>query len=165
MRQVLTVSNPKGALMSKPLDTTLSLEIAKQINSKRNNSFDNAYKAALLMEGATYVQGFLVRNIRPYVPIEHSWIELEESLVDPTSLRQEENIPELYYFPAQRLSVKKLKAAIEEAKEDYPDDPPLPVYGAAPYEYYGDLMLGGEDYQGAYNAALAKCKELQNTNH
>jgi hypothetical protein len=47
-----------------------------------------------------------------------------------------------------------------KSQEDYPDDPPLPVYGDAPYEYYGDVMLGGKDYQTAYAQALAKCKEL-----
>jgi hypothetical protein len=57
--------------------------------------------------------------------------------------------------------VKQLKAAVEEAIEDYPEDPPLPVYGAAPYEYYGDKMLGGRDYQAAYEEALAKCRELK----
>lgn len=44
--------------MSKPLDATLSREIAKSIKSKATDCFDNAYKAALLTEGAIYVQGF-----------------------------------------------------------------------------------------------------------
>ena len=51
-------------------------------------------------------------------------------------------------------------AAIEEAQEDYPEDDPLPIYGEMPYEYYGDSMLGGQDYQTAYQAANEKCKEL-----
>jgi hypothetical protein len=29
-----------------------------------------------------------------------------------------------------------------------------------PYEYYGDRMLGGADYQAAYEEALAKSREL-----
>jgi hypothetical protein len=70
------------------------------------------------------------------------------------------NPEHLYYFPAQKLSVKELKAAVEEAKEDYPEDEPLPIYGAAPYEYYGDIMLGGAEYQAAYEEAMAKCREL-----
>jgi hypothetical protein len=138
--------------MSKPLDTTLSLEIAKTIKSKAKNSFDNAFKAVKLMEGAVYVQGFLVNAEKPYKPIEHSWIELEEHLVDPTLPHFITTTQEFYYFPAHRISVKQLLAAVEEAKEDYPDDPPLPVYG--------DVMLGGRDYQVAYEQALAKCKEL-----
>lgn len=58
------------------------------------------------------------------------------------------------------MSVKQLTAAIEEAQEDYPEDEPLPVYGAAPYEYYGDVMLGGADYAAAYAQAEAKSREL-----
>ena len=49
---------------------------------------------------------------------------------------------------------------VEEAKEDYPEDPPLPIYGSMPYEYYGDVMLGGKEYQQAFDAAQAKCREL-----
>ena len=139
--------------MNKPLDTTLSVEISQRIKSKAKNSFDNVYKAIKLIEGSIYVQGFLVNAQKPYKPIEHSWIELEENLVDPTLPHFNSTTQEFYYFPAHRLSVKQLLAAVEEAKEDYPDDPPLPVY-------YGDVMLGGRDYQAAYEQALAKCKEL-----
>jgi hypothetical protein len=146
--------------MNKPLDITLSQEIAQRLKKKAQNSFDKTYEAALVTPGATYVQGFLARAGEPYKPIEHSWIELEQSLVDPSLPHQGQNAQEIYYFPAQRLSVKQLKAAIEEAKEDYPEDEPLPVYGEAPYEYYGDRMLGGADYKVAYEEAMAKCREL-----
>lgn len=146
--------------MSKPLDETLSIEIAKRIKSKATDCFDNAYKAALLTEGAMYVQGFLTFAGEPYSPIEYSWIELDDRIVDPTFLHLNKNAQELYYFAAQRLTVEQLKAAVEEAKEDYPDDEPLPVYGAAPYEYYGDVMLGGNDYLEAYKQAEAKSSEL-----
>lgn len=146
--------------MSKPLEENISREIAEKIKSKAKNSFDNTYKAALLHTNATYVQGFLVGTRKPYKPIEHSWLEFDEYLVDPTLPYLNKNAAELHYFPAQRISVKHLKAAVEEAKEDYPEDPPLPVYGATPYEYYGDQMLGGRDYQIAYEEALAKCQEL-----
>ncbi|HEY9891069.1 MAG TPA: hypothetical protein V6D37_04545 [Candidatus Sericytochromatia bacterium] len=146
--------------MSKPIDATLSREIATRIKSRAKQSFDNAYNAALLTEGATYVQGFLVSAGGPYKPIEHGWIEIETCLIDPTLPHLGKNPEELYYFPAQRLSVKQLKAAVEEAKEDYPEDPPLPIYGAAPYAYYGDIMLGGADYQAAFEEASAKCREL-----
>ena len=148
--------------MSKLLDETLSIEIAKRIKSKANDCFDNAYKAALLTEGAMYVQGFLTFAGEPYSPIEYSWIELDDRLVDPTLLHLNKNAQELYYFPAQRLTVEQLQATVEEAKEDYPDDDPLPVYGAAPYEYYGDVMLGGNDYLEAYKQAEAKSRELNN---
>jgi hypothetical protein len=148
--------------MSKLLDETLSIEIAKRIKSKANDCFDNAYKAALLTEGAMYVQGFLTFAGEPYSPIEYSWIELDDRIVDPTLLHLNKNAQELYYFPAQRLTVEQLQATVEEAKEDYPDDDPLPVYGAAPYEYYGDVMLGGNDYLEAYKQAEAKSRELNN---
>jgi hypothetical protein len=146
--------------MSKPLDAVLSQEIAKRIKSKSQNGFDKTYEAALLTEGAIYVQGFLVRAGEPYKPIEHSWLELEERLVDLSISQLGQNTQELYYFPAQRLSIKELKAVVEEAKEDYPEDEPLPVYGEAPYEYYGDRMLGGADYKVAYEQAWIKCREL-----
>jgi hypothetical protein len=157
---MLLLAPTQATAMSKPLDATLSTEIAKRIKSKAKNSFDNAYNAVLVTEGATYVQGFLVFAGDPYKPIEHSWIELENCLVDPTLPHLNKNAEEVYYFPAHRLSVEELKAAVEEAKEDYPEDPPLPIYGAAPYEYYGDIMLGGAEYQAAYKEALAKSKEL-----
>jgi hypothetical protein len=146
--------------MSKPLDATLSKEIATRIKSKGNNCFDNAYNAALITEGARYVQGFLAFAGVPYKPVEHSWIEIESCLIDPTLTNLGKKPEELHYFPAQSLSVKQLKAAVEEAKEDYPEDPPLPIYGTAPYAYYGDVMLGGAEYQTAYDEAAVKCREL-----
>ncbi len=146
--------------MSKTLDVSFSLDIAQQINSKAQASFDNAYKAAVLTEDSMYVQGFLAFPGEPYLPIEHSWIELDERIVDPTLPHLNKNAQELYYFPAQRLSAVEMKAAVEEAQEDYPEDDPLPIYGAPPYEYYGDIMLGGKDYMEAYRQAEAKCKEL-----
>lgn len=146
--------------MRKPLDVALSSEIAKRINSKTTDYFDNAYQAAILTEGAMYVQGFLTFAGRPEGPIEYGWIELEDCLVDPTLPHLNKNAQELHYFAAQRLNIKQLKAAVEEAREDYPDDPPLPVYGEPPYEYYGDIMLGGRDYQDAYQAAESRCRDL-----
>ncbi|MBD6614793.1 hypothetical protein FNW02_02690 [Komarekiella sp. 'clone 1'] len=154
--------------MNKPLDETLSIKTAERINSRASTPFDNAYKAALVTEGAKYVQGFLAFAGKPYRPIEHSWIELgndsEVMIIDPTLPHLNKNPQELWYFPAQSLSVKKLKAVIEESKEDYPEDDPLPIYGDPPYEYYGDVMLGGQDYLAAYQAAEAKCKEINQLN-
>jgi hypothetical protein len=154
--------------MNKLLDETLSIETAERINSRASTPFDNAYKAALSTEGARYVQGFLTFVGKPYRPIEHSWIELgdasEVRIIDPTLPHLNKNPQELWYFAAQRLTVKKLKAIIEESKEDYPEDEPLPIYGDPPYEYYGDVMLGGQDYLTAYQAAEAKCKEINQLN-
>jgi hypothetical protein len=147
-------------LMEKRLDQALSIEIAARINSKAKKPFDNAYKAALVTQGAIYVQGFLVVKRAPYQPREHSWIELGDRIVDPSWPYFNKNTEEFWYFPAHYLTVKKLRAIVEESKEDYPEDNPLPVYGDAPYEYYGDLMLGGKDYLQAYQAAKAKCIEL-----
>lgn len=146
--------------MSKPLDVTLSTEIAQRINSKATNCFDNAYQAVLLTEGSMYVQGFLVYAVELYIPIEYAWMEFEERIVDPTLPHLHKNQQEFYYFPAQRLSVQQLTAAVEEAQEDYPEDDPLPIYGVPPYEYYGEVMLGGADYSAAYSEAIAKCQEL-----
>ena len=151
--------------MNKPLNLALSNEIAQQIKSKARECFNNAYQAALLTEGSLYVQGFLVLVQKPYIPIEHGWLELEDGLVDPTLPRLKNVATVPYYFPAQRLEIKQLKAAIEEAKEDYPEDSPLPVYGASPYEYYGDRFLGGKEYLEAYQQALNKCKELNQLTH
>lgn len=107
-----------------------------------------------------YVQGFLTFAGEPDGPIEYGWIELEDCLIDPSLPHLNKNAQELYYFAAQRLSVKQVKAAVEEAREDYPEDAPLPVYGTPPYEYYGDLMLGGKEYEDAYQAAAARYREL-----
>lgn len=136
------------------LDQAASIELATQIGAT-SRSFDNAYRAVLAVDGAVYVQGFLV-TATSLEPIEHGWIEAGDRILDPT-LPRLPNAATLQYFPAQRLSRKQIKAAIEEAQEDYPEDEPLPVYGAAPYAYYGDVMLGGQDYLNAYEAAKAQC--------
>ena len=154
--------------MNKLLDETLSIKIAESINSRATTPFDNAYKAALSTEGARYIQGFLAFAGKPYRPIEHGWIEVGDAsdvrIIDPTLPHLNKNPQELWYFAAQRLTVKKLKAIIEESKEDYPEDDPLPIYGDPPYEYYGDVMLGGQDYLAAYQAAEAKCREISELN-
>jgi hypothetical protein len=146
--------------MHPTLDEALSIEIAQRIQSRAIAPFDNAYRAALSINGATYTQGFIVLAGHGQQPLEHAWVELGESIVDPTLPHLNRAVQEIYYFPAQRLSVKALKAAVEEAQEDYPEDEPLPIYGAPPYEYYGDVMLGGKDYLEAYQAAELKSKEL-----
>jgi hypothetical protein len=146
--------------MHQALNETLSIEISQRINSKANTSFDNAYRAALATDGATYVQGFVTLVGHSCQLVEHAWLELDDSIVDPSLPHFNRAAQELYYFPAQRLSVKALKAAVEEAQENYPEDDPLPIYGAPPYEYYGEVMLGGKDYLDAYRAAEAKCREL-----
>ena len=145
--------------MSKTLDEALSLEVAKQISSKSKAAFDNAYKAALSVKGAIYVQGFLAVAGNPCRLVEHAWIEVDDRIVDPT-LPHLKSIKDLHYFAAQCLTVKQLKAAVEEAKEDYPEDNPLPIYGAMPYEYYGDIRVGGKDYVEADKAAEEKCSVL-----
>lgn len=147
-------------MTDKPLDEALSTELATRISSKARAPFDNACKAALATQGAVYVQGFLAIATKPREPAEHAWIELEDRILDPSLPFLQSAADKLCYFPAQRLTVKQLKAILEESKEDYPDDDPLPVYGPMPYEYYGTLMLGGKDYQAAYEAALAKAKEF-----
>ncbi len=146
--------------MDNLLDTERSIELANRIKSKAKTPFDNAYRAALATADAKYVQGFLAFAGQPYKPIEHSWIEVGDRIIDPSLPYLNKSAQALSYFAAHRLTVKQLKAAVEEAKEDYPDDEPLPIYGATPYEYYGDLMLGGKDYVVAHAAAVTKCQEL-----
>lgn len=146
--------------MTKSLDEARSRELAQQIKSKSRAPFDNAYRGALAISGAMYIQGFLVIAGKRCKTVEHAWLELEECLLDPSFAMLNQHSENLYYFPAQKLSVKQLKAAIEEAKEDYPEDNPLPIYGSTPYEYYGDVMLGGREYQQAYQMAQEKCQEL-----
>jgi len=146
--------------MKKLLDATLSIQVGQSVKKLAKNAFENAYKAALVHLGCTYVQGFLVVAGESLPPIEHSWIELDNNVVDPSFSLLDKKAEELYYFSAQRLSVKQLIAAVEEAKEDYPEDNPLPVYGGMPYEYYGEVMLGGKDYKTAYEAALAFSQEI-----
>ncbi len=146
--------------MTKPLDEAQSKEVAEQIKSKSRQPFDNAYRAALATQGSRYVQGFLVMTRKPRQPIEHGWIETDDRIIDPNLPHLNSKAEDLTYFPAQALTVKQLKAAVEEAKEDYPEDDPLPIYGSSPYEYYGDVMLGGKEYQAAYEAAADHCRSL-----
>ncbi|QQE67537.1 hypothetical protein GFS31_42500 (plasmid) [Leptolyngbya sp. BL0902] len=147
--------------MPPTLNEALSLAMAKQIKGKAGAPFDNAHRAVITLTGATYVQGFVVVNNGQDEPIEHAWIELGNDIIDPTLPHINKTQQDIDYFPAQSLSIKALKASIEEAQEDYPDDPPLPIYGAPPYEYYGDVMLGGKDYANAYQAAVLKSKALK----
>jgi hypothetical protein len=139
--------------MSKPLDLERSKQIAKQIKVIPKQIFENTYKAALRLENALYIQGFLVVVGNPK-PKEYSWLELEDCTIDVNLPK--ENSGERFYFPAQQLSLSQLKIAIAEAKEDYPEDDPLPIYGSEPYEYYGEALLGGKEYQSAYEAAMEK---------
>jgi hypothetical protein len=150
--------------MDKSLDAALSIALAEKIKSRAKKPFDNAYKAALATEGAVYVQGFLVSAGRSRKPIEHSWLEVENCILDPNLPFLKQSPEALHYFAAHRLTVKQLKAAVDEAKEDYPEDDPLPIYGEMPYEYYGDVMLGGKSYVEAHEAAIAKCQELTERN-
>ncbi len=148
--------------MSKSLDIILSTEIAGRIHSKANKCFDNAYQAALLNDSYLYVQGFLVIGVEPYSIVEYGWVELDDQIIDPTFVSLNLDAQYLYYFPAQCLNVKQLKAVIEESQEDYPEDDPLPIYGNIPYEYYGEIMLGGKEYLAAYQSAEVRCMELSN---
>ncbi len=155
--------------MTNILNVERSRAIAAQVQSKPKKPFDNAFLAIGTLKQATYVQGFLAVVGAPYTPLEHGWLELAIAdeggssrieIIDPTLPHLHRLPAGSHYYAAQRLTRDELRDAIEEAKEDYPEDDPLPVYGDAPYEYYGDRMLGGAEYQAAYAQALAKCKEL-----
>jgi hypothetical protein len=139
--------------MNQLLDEILSKEIAERIKGKAKSAFENAYQAAITTEGVSYVQGFLVNASKPSSPLEHAWLEMGDRMIDPTLPYLDGTAADLHYFPAQRITVKQLKAWVEEAQEDYPEDDPLPIYGTTPYEYYGDVMLGGKEYAEAHEQA------------
>ncbi len=145
--------------MDKTLDVAQSQAIAQQVKGK--DPFNLAHQATLLLPGGDYVQGFLsVRGDAQ--PREHAWVELEEAIVDPTLPRLNQPPENLVYIAAHRLDLESLTAAIEEAKEDYPEDDPLPIYGGAPesYDYYGDVMLGDKAYSTAFEAAKVACRKF-----
>ena len=162
--------------MEKPiqLDAARSSSMGKAIASKPTTPFDNASNAAIALweeigksedSDIRYVQGFLVMpGGEAFKPIEHAWVEIETSeaiaRIDPSFRHFKKKAEELSYFPAHALDVPELQAAIEEALEDYPEDPPLPIYSPMPYEFYGDLMLGDKTYQVAFDAAQTQCKQL-----
>ncbi len=148
-------------LDDKPLDEARSQELAKQVKAKAKAPFKNAHQGVLATAGAVYVQGFVVAAGKRPQAAEHAWIELEDCILDPSLPFLNQPAQNLHYFPAQRLTVKQLKAAIEVAQEDYPEDDPLPIYGSEPYQYYGDLMLGGREYEAAHQAAENRCKQLK----
>jgi hypothetical protein len=155
-------------MTSKPLDPVRSKQIAQQIKANPKLNFENSYKAALQLEDSLYVQGFMItigksnkskEQFKVQIkeqPKEYSWLELDDCLIDLNLPNG--NIDNRFYFAAQKLSLNQLKIAIAAAKEDYPDDSPLPIYGKEPYQYYGDQLLGGEEYQAAYQAAVAALK-------
>jgi hypothetical protein len=169
------MEKPMETAMEKPiqLDAVRSQSLGKTIASKPNTPFDNAANGAIALftelgesEDAElcYVQGFLVIPGEPFKPIEHAWVEIETETsitrIDPNFRHLKKKTEELFYFPAHYLTVPNLQEDLEEAKEDYPEDPPLPIYSAMPYEFYGDLMLGDKNYQVAFDAAQAQCKAL-----
>lgn len=57
--------------MTELLDEVRSIEIATPIKSKAKTCFENACKAALAIEGALYVQGFVAVPGAPYKPIDN----------------------------------------------------------------------------------------------
>jgi hypothetical protein len=144
-----------------PLDEVRSQQISKTIK-KAKGAFEYAMAAAIELEAdhpeVLYVQGFVV--FAGSQPAEHAWVELKSCRIDPNLRFLKRTNQALFYFPAQSLTVEDLKERIEEAKEDYPEDDPLPIYGKMPYEYYGDVMLGDKPYQDAYEAAKAKGRLL-----
>ena len=154
------------------LDAIRSSSLGKTIASKPTTPFDNASNAAIALVAelgelaeVQYVQGFLLKpGEDSFQPIEHAWVELEladiTTRIDPSFRHFKKNAEELFYFPAHYIAVIDLQEAILEAREDYPEDPPLPIYSPMPYEFYGDLLLGDKAYQVAFDAAKAKCKEL-----
>jgi hypothetical protein len=145
--------------MDKAIDAAQSNAIAQQV--KARDPFNLTYQAALLLPEADYVQGFLaVRG--EMQPREHAWLELGESIVDPSLPKLRQPPESLAYIPAHRLDLEALQGAIEEAKEDYPEDDPLPIYGGAPesYDYYGDVMLGDRAYSEAFEAAKQVCRKF-----
>ena len=143
------------------LDEMRSNQVGKTIK-KAKGPFEYAMAAAIALEAdhpeVQYVQGFVVFAGSP--PTEHAWVELESCRIDPSLRFLKKTAKELFYFPAHYLTVEDLKETVEEAKEDYPEDDPLPIYGKMPYEYYGDVMLGDRPYQDAYEEAKAKCREF-----
>jgi hypothetical protein len=148
----------------KTLDEAQSRDIAKAAKRKAKTPFDRAYAAITLLitavPDAIYVQGFLAFPGTPFAPVEHAWLEVGETIVDPSFPSLNQPAANLHYFPAQELTLTQLNRAIEVAKEDYPEDDPLPIYGTEPYDYYGDVMLGGTAYTTAFAAAKAKSREL-----
>jgi hypothetical protein len=143
------------------LDEERSNQVRKAVKNAKG-AFEYAMQGAIVLEPdhpeVQYVQGFVL--YAGGKPEEHAWVELKSCRIDPNLKVLKKTAAELFYFPAHRMTVEDLKATVEEAKEDYPEDDPLPIYGKMPYEYYGDIMLGGKDYQSAYEAAKAKAREL-----
>ncbi|MGB3612483.1 MAG: hypothetical protein WBA10_01725 [Elainellaceae cyanobacterium] len=146
--------------MIKPIDETLSIQVANTIGSKANQPFENAYRSLLHIDNGVYVQGFLVIAGNLFNPQEHAWIETDSAVVDPSLPHLGQPASALHYFPAQALNSSELAAALETAHEDYPEDDPLPVYGDGPYAYYGDVMLGGKSYEQAHQQAQAFNQQL-----
>jgi hypothetical protein len=144
----------------KTLDEAQSRAIAKAAKRKAKTPYDRAYAAITAVPDAVYVQGFVVFPGAPFAPVEHAWLEVGEAIVDPSFPSLNQPAANLHYFPAQELTLAQLNRAIEVAKEDYPEDDPLPIYGTEPYDYYGDVMLGGTAYTTAFAAAKAKSREL-----
>ena len=106
------------------IDEALSREVAQKVKSKSRKPFDNAYRAALAVKGATYVQGFLVAGGGRCKLVEHSWIEVGDRAADAPDVPEAPEAPDtpgvvivdpnlpylnastenLYYFPAHRLT-------------------------------------------------------------
>jgi len=119
--------------------------MAERVYAQRKEGFRGAWSALYEPElrGGLYVEGYVV-ILQDALAFEHSWIELEEGIVDPTLWDRD-----LAYFPGPRFDR-------EQALREVGEDSNLPVVWC-----YG---WGGSDcpeYRAAYEAAWEFARKLE----
>jgi hypothetical protein len=83
------------------IDTQLSNELAKAIQSKRALCWWNAAFSVLRIENTLYVIGYiLVKQSNRLYP--HAWVEMNNSIVDPT-LVLDDRLTDYRFFPVLRF--------------------------------------------------------------
>ena len=137
------------------LDYPLSVTVAGLIQAEHYRCWYNACKAMTRLPGlfflASYTEGWLVvPKERTIQVIEHGWItRREKRIVDPSIVLLEKEGQPLTYFPALHFSWFQVQAL--------PQDILLPL---AHLLSPTNGELGKQDYQAAYDTAMAHATQL-----
>jgi hypothetical protein len=93
---------------------SLSKKVADAIKAQPKMCWKNTFFAIRELpelEGAMYVEGFIVRKSVP-IPLEHAWLEMGQSIIDPTRVLWERLDDEVQYYPGFRCTREELEIKI-----------------------------------------------------
>lgn len=120
-------------MTTKPLDETLSAQLAKTIRAQKKQCWRNAWRAMQAMphrDNLRYVEGWIISDGDGLL-IEHGWLETDTAIIDPTLYRQ----PPARYFAGLVFTPAEAQRALSELNRvELPiawQQPDKPAYKAA----------------------------------